>query len=72
MREVPALSDLIAQNLAGHSDAQRVLSQVKNETAAPDALFVSLEAVLACNERERIRSFCRTVQKSLEKVRYAP
>ena len=50
----------------GGQDAQRLVFTVRDGQAPADALDDALHAVLALNDPERLRAFCRGLQKTLE------
>ena len=58
--------DALSATLAGHQAAQDALDQIARGCVAPDLLHARLQAILAAGEPERLRAFCRTLQKRLE------
>lgn len=62
-----ALGDLVAQNIAGQYAAQRVIDKLPG-TFDADLLYAQVVAIVALDEPERLRSFCRQIQKALERT----
>ena len=62
-----AVADLVRQNIAGQTAASHTLFDLKG-IPDQDLLHARLQAVLLSGEPERLRAFCRTVQKRLEQV----
>ena len=62
-----AVTDLVAQNCAGQADARRVLHDIRHTIPSPDLLHERLQSVLLTAEKERLRAFCRRLQKALER-----
>jgi len=62
-----AVADLVRQNIAGQTDASHALRDLHG-IADQDLLHARLQLVLLTAEPERLRAFCRAVQKRLEQV----
>lgn len=62
-----AIADMVSQNIAGQTAANRALHDLQG-IPDKDLLHVRIQAVLATSEPERLRAFCRTIQKRLEQV----
>lgn len=60
------LADLAHQAVAGQTAANRARHDIAGGLPDPDLLHARLLAVLATGEPERLRAFCRTLQKWLE------
>ena len=60
-----SIAAIVAHSLAGQHQANRVIYRVRTTNPDPDALHAELQAVLATNEPERLRAFCRVLQKRL-------
>lgn len=61
--------DQVMQTLEGQRSSHRVLHDLLAGIPDPDLLHAHLQAVLLTGEPERLRAFCRTLQKRLESVR---
>lgn len=62
-----AFSDAVMATIHGGQDAQRLLHAVRQGCAPADAILDGLLAVQALNDDERLRGFCRELQKALER-----
>jgi len=60
------LADLAQQAIAGQTAANRARHDIAAGHADPDLLHDRVRAVLATGEPERLRAFCRTLQKWIE------
>lgn len=61
------VADLAYQAIGGQHAANAVHHEVAAGIADPDLLHARLLAVLATGEPERLRAFCRTLQKWIER-----
>ncbi len=59
----------VNQAVAGHDAATRAVHDLHSTIPDQDLLHARLMAVLATAEPERLRAFCRYVQKRLETLR---
>ena len=66
-RATPALADAAIAHVRGFEDAQRLLVALREGCAPADALLEALQAVLSVDGAERMRGFCRELQKRLER-----
>ena len=62
-----AFSDAVMSTIHGGQDAQRLIHAVRQGCAPADALLDGLEAVQALNDADRLRGFCREIQKQIER-----
>ena len=65
-----ALSAVVSQNLDGQNLANFYLHDVRRGIAPPDALCDRIRLLVATGDAERLRSFCRVVQKTLERAAF--
>ena len=57
--------DDVQQGIDGHDDAVAFLNCLQRFVPAPDALHEHLQVLINRGEAERLRAFCRRLQKSL-------
>ena len=60
-------SYLASQTIDGHQAAESALRDLGATIPAPDLLYERLQAVLLSREPEKLRAWCRAVQKRLER-----
>lgn len=63
-----ALADAAMASIRGTTDAQRLVHVLREGCAPADALHEALQLVLATGDAERMRGFCRELQKRLERI----
>jgi hypothetical protein len=61
------LADRTMSCIRGGTDAQRLLQVLYAGLAPADALHEALQAELATGDAERLRGFCRQLQKVVER-----
>jgi hypothetical protein len=64
-----AIAHDVLQVVEGQTAASHLLYDLAHTTPHPDALHDALQAVLIRREPERLRGFCRALQKRLESAR---
>lgn len=62
-----ALANAAMATIHGGQDAQRLVFAIRQGCAPADALLEGLQQVQAVDDAERTRSFCRELQKALER-----
>lgn len=62
-----SIADAVGQNLNGQLAGNHLLQDLKG-IPDQDLLHARLQAVLLTEEPERLRAFCRTLQKRLEQA----
>ena len=62
----PTIADQARQNIDGQNAANQALFDISHAFPDPDMLHERLKTVVAAGEPERLRAFCRTLQKRLE------
>lgn len=60
-------SDAVMSTIRGGQEAQRLIFSIREGCAPADVLLDGLQAVQAVNDADRLRGFCRELQKSLER-----
>lgn len=63
------VADQVMQNLEGQRSASQLIHDLLSTLPDPDLLHARLQAVQLTGEPERLRAFCRTLQKRLESAR---
>lgn len=61
------LADAAMAAIRGTTDAQRLAHVLREGCAPADAMLEALQLVLATEDSERLRGFCRELQKRLER-----
>lgn len=62
-----AFSDLVVQAIDGQTSANKLVHQIRSGIVEPDLLHDRLQAEFVLGKPERVRSFCRVLQKALER-----
>ena len=60
-------SYVASQTIDGHQAAENALRDLGATIASPDLLHERLQAILLTREPEKLRAWCRAVQKRLER-----
>lgn len=61
------LADAAMATIRGGLDAQRLVAVIREGCAPVDALHEGLQLVQATGDEDRLRGFCRELQKALER-----
>lgn len=61
------MADTAMAAIRGTTDAQRLVHALREGCAPADAMHEALQLVLATKDSERLRGFCRELQKRLER-----
>ncbi|OYV00534.1 MAG: hypothetical protein CFE45_08740 [Burkholderiales bacterium PBB5] len=62
------VADLVMSAIRGQQDAQRLIHTICDGCAPADALLEGLRQVRDTGDAERLRGFCREVQKLVERA----
>lgn len=62
------MSDSVMSNIVGCRDAQHLIFTVRQGCAPADTLLGAFKQVHATGDADRLRGFCREVQKVLERT----
>jgi len=62
-----ALADAAMATIHGGQDAQRLVFAIRQGCAPADALLDGLKQVQSAGDDDRLRGFCRELQKALER-----
>ena len=62
-----AAADAVMSPIRGCHDAEHLVLALRDGCAPADALLACIREVQATNDAERIRSFCRVLQKVMER-----
>lgn len=63
----PTIADAALGAIRGVTAAQKVLHDIRQGVAGPDALHEALQVEIAHADAKRLQGFCREVQKVLER-----
>ena len=64
----PTIADAALGAIRGGTAAQKLLHEIRQGIAGPDALHAALLAEVALADDKRLQGFAREVQKALERV----
>lgn len=65
---VPTVADAALGAIRGGTAAQRLLRDIRQGVASPDALHDALQAEIALADPHRLQGFCREIGKALERA----
>jgi hypothetical protein len=62
------LTQLVEQSLDGQKLANFWIDDVRRGVSTQDALFDRVRLIVGMGDAERLRAFCRTISKALERA----